>query len=151
MPKRSRKLRNTKGQYSLTYNKKTSTWNVLTNAMNHGTYLEVTGQVFFVKSMIVNFDLGKCTKIVWHKHDRDGNMGQLAYSMVDAPHKHRQQRVWGPIKLPFGMLNLDVLGLGRAQAHAGFGRGHGDPRSYLSTAFFKCFLNWIFETFSIVV
>jgi len=39
------------------------------------------------------------------------------------------------------MLHLDVLGLGRAQAHAGFGRGHGDPRSYLSTAFFNCFLN----------
>ena len=32
------------------------------------------------------------------------------------------------------MLHLDVLGLGRAQAHAGFGRGHGDPPCS-STAF----------------
>ena len=105
----------------------------------------MTGQIFLVKSMIVDLDLGKCTKIVRHEHNRDGNMSQLANSMVDAPHEDGEQRVRRPVQFAFGVFDFDVLGLGRAQAHAGFARGHFVPLNLAPNSQFFFYGSFLFD------
>ena len=48
------------------------------------SYLEMTWEVLFVKSMVVNLDLGESSEVIWHEHDRHVDVLQLPnHSILD--------------------------------------------------------------------
>ena len=39
--------------------------------------LKVTGQIFFIEGVVVDFDLAECSEVVRHEHDGDRDVCEL--------------------------------------------------------------------------